>query len=200
MKLIKKDELHTAKWSGGSTTEIMIYPPEASYVGRQFEWRVSIATIEEEQTIFTKLKGFNRQTMVLEGTLKLNYLEQSSVNLTPYEQTIYQGDWKTTSEGVATNLNLITGPAISSMMKAEFFQTDYMNYPLSCIKDQNKEVHHLFIALEPFEVGGSLNSFLDKGDSLYLNENDILIDNDEIKLYSQTDSIQFIYIRFVNAL
>lgn len=197
MKLIQKDELHTTKWRGGSTTEIMIYPPESSYVTRQFEWRVSLATIEEEKTIFTKLEGYTRRSMVLEGALKLIHLGHSTVDLYPLEQNIYQGDWHTISEGMATNLNLITGPTVSSMMKAEFFLNKYANYPLSNLEDQNKEVHHLFIALEPFEIGGCLNSFLNKGDILYLDKNDMLIDNAELKLHSETDFIQFIYIRFV---
>ena len=30
-----------SRWSGGTTTQIALFPPESSYAGRDFLWRVS---------------------------------------------------------------------------------------------------------------------------------------------------------------
>ncbi|TWT14312.1 HutD family protein [Planomicrobium sp. CPCC 101079] len=196
MKLIRKDELHTIIWSGGTSTEILIYPECSSYAEKQFKWRVSTATIEKEKTVFTKLPGYSRRTMVLKGNLRLAHQGHHTSNLPPFAQDAYEGEWYTTSEGMVTNLNLMTAPSISSLMKVEAFDVRYVSYSLPCLKEQNHETHLLLIALTSFEVRGTLNASLNNGDTLYFKNTD-LTDIEELKLYTETNFIRFVYIEFI---
>ena len=41
-----KGQYPVSNWSGGSTTELYLDPPQASYVQRNFGVRVSSATVE----------------------------------------------------------------------------------------------------------------------------------------------------------
>ena len=196
MKLIQKDELYTINWSGGTSTEILIYPECSSYAEKQFKWRVSTAKIEKEKTIFTKLPGYSRRTMVLEGNLRLEHQGHHTSNLPPYAQDRYEGEWHTTSEGMVTNLNLMTAPSISSLMKAEVFYERYVNYPLPGLKEHNKGEHFLLLALTSFEVKGTINVTLNTGDTLYFKKTD-LTDMEELKLYTESNFIRFVYIEFI---
>jgi len=60
-------EQNTTLWSGGTTTQLCIYPYAATYTGRDFIFRISTATIESEESVFTKLPGYTRILMLLEG-------------------------------------------------------------------------------------------------------------------------------------
>ena len=44
-----------SRWSGGTTTQIALFPPESSYAGRDFLWRVSSAVVEDGESAFTPL-------------------------------------------------------------------------------------------------------------------------------------------------
>lgn len=67
MQLIPKSAQTTSNWSGGTTTQLFIYPPEASYAARNFLFRISTATVETETSTFTDLTGFNRILLLLNG-------------------------------------------------------------------------------------------------------------------------------------
>ncbi|MDR2890019.1 MAG: HutD family protein [Alistipes sp.] len=71
--LVRKDELAVARWSGGTTTQLAIYPAGASYAERDFVWRVSTATIEEEESVFTPLPGVARVLVILSGMVTLRH-------------------------------------------------------------------------------------------------------------------------------
>ena len=53
MILKKAEDFVTSKWSGGSTTELYIYPPQAVYREGNFKCRISSATVEVEKSDFT---------------------------------------------------------------------------------------------------------------------------------------------------
>jgi environmental stress-induced protein Ves len=107
IKIIKKEQQQTNAWSGGTTTQIAIYPEDSSYTDRDFLWRLSSAVVELEESDFTKLPGFDRHLMVLEGELKLVHKEHHSVFLTQYEQDSFKGSWDTVSFGRARDFNLM---------------------------------------------------------------------------------------------
>ena len=100
-------ELATARWSGGTTTQLAIWPPEASYAARNFTWRASSATIEDEESEFTPLPGYTRILMVLDGALTLTHGSGDSVALKRFGQTRFQGSMPTRSRGRATDFNLM---------------------------------------------------------------------------------------------
>ena len=43
----------TPLWSGGTTTQIAIFPSDTPYSTRDFLWRVSSAVVTDEKSIFT---------------------------------------------------------------------------------------------------------------------------------------------------
>ena len=107
INIIKKEQQQTSKWAGGTTTQIAIHPKESNYANRDFLWRLSTAVVELDESNFTKLPGFDRHLMVLEGELRLEHKEQHSVVLKQYEQDSFKGDWDTVSLGRARDFNLM---------------------------------------------------------------------------------------------
>ncbi|VBB07246.1 hutd [Lucifera butyrica] len=96
------------RWSGGRTTELYIDPAEASYLKREFSWRLSTATVEADQSTFSALPGVDRILVLLEGNVTLVHQEQYQKELKPYEQDTFDGGWTTTSYGRAVDFNLMT--------------------------------------------------------------------------------------------
>ena len=102
VEIIKKSDTKIATWSGGTTSEIFIYPKESSFEQRDFNFRLSIATVEIEESEFTCLPDVNRTLMVLKGNLSLIHENQHTVQLKEFEQDSFKGDWNTKSKGKVT--------------------------------------------------------------------------------------------------
>lgn len=107
IEVIMKDEQNTSTWSGGTTTEITIYPKGASYRDRNFVWRLSSANVELEESTFTSLPGIWRYIMVIEGEMDLEHTGHHKTYLKPYEQDSFNGGWVTKSKGRAKDFNLM---------------------------------------------------------------------------------------------
>lgn len=107
IKIIRQASLTTTKWSGGTTTQIFIFPESSDYKKMDFDFRISTATIDVETSTFTPLKGIKRTLMILEGTLELNHKDHHSTILEPLESDIFSGDWETSSGGKAVDFNLM---------------------------------------------------------------------------------------------
>lgn len=110
-KVIRKDELPVARWSGGTTTQLAIWPEEASYAERNFSWRVSSARVEDEESEFTSLPGVTRCLMVLDGELDLSHDGHYDVRLERFSQDNFDGGWRSRSRGRVTDFNLMTTDA-----------------------------------------------------------------------------------------
>jgi uncharacterized protein len=107
IRIIKKHELQSSRWIGGTTTELFIFPKSASYKQMDFDFRMSTATIEVDNSIFSSLKGVQRTLMVLAGTLELIHKNQHAIILKPFQQDTFMGDWETISRGQAVDFNLM---------------------------------------------------------------------------------------------
>jgi uncharacterized protein len=114
MKLILNSEQIVSNWSSGSTKQIFIYPENASLVDRNFDFRISSAKVEVEESNFSPFEGFNRVLMVLEGQLEINHQDHHSVQLKKFEQDAFSGDWKTSSKGKVIDFNLILKPHLNA--------------------------------------------------------------------------------------
>jgi environmental stress-induced protein Ves len=118
MKVVTEKEQNRAKWSGGITTQLAIYPPEADYQKRNFAWRISTASVDDEKSTFTSLPGFKRIIMPLQGEpLKLNHKEHHKVTLNPLETDTFQGAWTTESEGRVQDFNLMLAAGCDGNMQ-----------------------------------------------------------------------------------
>lgn len=71
IRILSAGSHQTSQWSGGSTTELFIYPPTAHYADRNFDFRISSASVTDEQSVFTALPSVSRTLMLLEGQMKL---------------------------------------------------------------------------------------------------------------------------------
>lgn len=104
-------------WSGGTTSELFIYPSGAEFKSGDYLLRLSIATVEIEESTFTSLPEVNRTLMVLEGTLKLDHEGHHKTTLNPLEFDNFKGDWNTKSWGKVTDFNLMTKADCKGILK-----------------------------------------------------------------------------------
>ncbi|MEG0806057.1 MAG: HutD family protein [Lachnospiraceae bacterium] len=107
IEVIQKKAFKVSKWSGGTTTQLLIWPRDSDYVKGDFEFRISSATVEDECSVFTKLNNTHRFIGVLEGSLELTFNQQKKITLKPYQVQEFEGDWDTVSYGQAKDFNLM---------------------------------------------------------------------------------------------
>ena len=121
--IVRAAEQKTARWAGGETTELLVFPPGSSLKARDFSVRISSATVELERSDFTALPGFTRYIMPLCGSIKLEHLASGSqlpleANLAPLSVHRFDGGWQTVSHGICTDFNLMLAQGWEGEMKA----------------------------------------------------------------------------------
>jgi environmental stress-induced protein Ves len=114
----------TSSWSGGTTTQLFIYPENASYPDRNFLFRISTATIEADESVFTKLPGISRKIMILKGTLKLEHTGKYTKILHPFDSDSFEGDWETKGYGKVTDFNLMMTGKLGGTVYVKFLKKD----------------------------------------------------------------------------
>lgn len=98
----------SSEWSGGTTTELFIYPRWADYQKRDFLFRLSSATVDDTFSVFTKLEGYQRTLIVLNGSLRLVHKNIRETALGRYDSDRFSGGWETTGYGGGvTDFNLM---------------------------------------------------------------------------------------------
>ena len=118
VRIIRQADQITTEWSGGTTTQLAIYPPDSTYASRAFRWRLSSATVNVPESTFTSLSGFNRILMILSGTMRLKHEGHHETLLHACEQDTFDGSWTTTSFGRAVDFNLMTRTGASGDVSA----------------------------------------------------------------------------------
>ncbi|HIY91708.1 HutD family protein [Companilactobacillus sp. HBUAS56275] len=103
---LTENDYQVSNWSGGKTKELYMRPQTSKYLTNDFDYRVSSATVEQDQTRFTSLPGYKRIILPLHGELALEHTTQR-VNLVPYQQHAFDGGEITNSYGRCTDFNLI---------------------------------------------------------------------------------------------
>ena len=89
-KLTPADYLTTA-WSGGTTTQLAIFPETARYADRDFLWRISSATVDLEVSDFTPLPDYDRHIATLEGEITLTHNGGAPLTLVPGQVHSFSG-------------------------------------------------------------------------------------------------------------
>lgn len=117
-RIIKPEEFVTGVWSGGTTTQLAIYPPGASYADRNFIFRLSSATVDTEQSEFTHLPDYDRWLMIFEGSARLVHSSEREVTINPYKYDAFDGGISTVSFGRVTDYNLMLRKGGTGYMKA----------------------------------------------------------------------------------
>ena len=95
-------------WSGGSTTELFIWPEGADYSQREFAFRVSSARVDLEESDFTPLMGVTRYITTLTGGFTLTHPGCDPVVMGPVDKPYrFSGEIPTHCVGKATDFNLM---------------------------------------------------------------------------------------------
>lgn len=71
IELIRKETVAVSRWSGGETRAYAIYPRDAVYADRDFDFRISSATIEDVPSQFTNFEGYHRYLAMLDNHVQL---------------------------------------------------------------------------------------------------------------------------------
>ena len=119
IELVRHHDQRISTWSGGTTTEIAIYPPDAVYRRRDFLWRISSARVDTETSTFTSLPGYRRLLMVLEGDMTLRHEGHHCARLTPFQQDAFSGAWTTSSGGRARDFNVMLAQGCDGRLRAD---------------------------------------------------------------------------------
>ena len=107
MRHFGKQDYLVSQWSGGTTTQIAIFPPSAVYADRDFLWRLSSATVDLEESEFTPLGDYQRWISVLEGSMTLTHDGGAPLELTVGKVHAFDGGSQTHSVGRCTDFNLM---------------------------------------------------------------------------------------------
>lgn len=122
IEVIKGRSFSTQSWSGGKSTQLYIYPPGSDYARRDFLFRLSTATVEVEESVFTSLPGFTRVLMVLEGELTISHTRHYQKGLRRFEQDEFDGGWETKAWGMVKDFNLILASQAKGSLHHRFLK------------------------------------------------------------------------------
>ncbi len=117
-----KEDYKTTNWSGGTTTELRIYPSGAEYTAKDFGYRISSARVDLDNSDFTKLPGVQRKLMILDGNMSISHCYGPFQKLTYLTEHSFMGDWYTKSRGQCTDFNLMLRDGVEgsiSVIKSE---------------------------------------------------------------------------------
>lgn len=71
IQIIHKDLLTPITWNGGKTYEYVIHPVGTSYTNRDFDFRISCASIEKTPSCFTQFAGYRRYLVMVDTNLSI---------------------------------------------------------------------------------------------------------------------------------
>ena len=117
--LLRANDFQVSDWSGGKTKQLYLSPPTGHYSKRDFDYRLSTATVELAESQFSDLSGFHRILMSLDHTLHLlNASRQEETVLAPFTPYFFEGSDSITSRGTCTDFNLIYSDHYQGQMLA----------------------------------------------------------------------------------
>ncbi|MBC8535356.1 HutD/Ves family protein [Feifania hominis] len=165
-QLLHPADYRTTDWSGGSTTELFLYPPGADYAARNFLFRISSATVNESPSDFTLLPGFERYLMILGGELSLKFDALAPVKLAAFDSVSFPGGIRTVSAGTGRDFNLMVaeghGGSLLAIQPGE-------THALSGESSPDFVLLHAPLGAAELAIGG-VHHTLGEGDSLLLSE------------------------------
>lgn len=166
MTKIENKDYQQSKWSGGTTTQLLIWPPKSDYKTRKFKFRISSATIEDEQSEFTKLPGVYRYLSVLAGELELTITEAKNSykkSLNPFKIFSFWGDQEVSSKGKVRDFNLMLQQCNGKLEAKKIQKREVLESPPGCFflyLDEGK------VSVEKLDSNQGIQE-LESKDSLY---------------------------------
>lgn len=111
MTILAPSDYKTNYWSGGSTAQIYIEPAGATLQARDFVLRLSMATIELEESTFTPFPGYARYLCVLTRPIRLE-IKGEMKELSPGEILHFKGEDQVKSFGQTVDFGVIYRPEL----------------------------------------------------------------------------------------
>lgn len=106
MKITHLDDFQPLQWAGGKTWQLKILPEDTSLATRDFDYRLSTASIEAEHSRFTAFPGFERDLLVLTKPIILHIFGRAQP-VQPGKVFHFYGSDMVESKGITQDLNLI---------------------------------------------------------------------------------------------
>lgn len=114
MRLLGPDDYRRMRWKNGQgwTTEIAVSPADAGLNGKPFDWRISMADIEQDGE-FSPFPGYDRTILVAEGGgMELRFDAAATQRLAARFQPLrFKGEWRTRCrllDGPVRDFNVMT--------------------------------------------------------------------------------------------
>lgn len=104
--VITEKPLQVINWSGGTSSEWMIFPKNANYQARNFKFRISTATVDQSPISFTVLPNCKRYILLDKGECNLDIQNTSRV-LEKTELFFFNGADEVHSKGIYSDFNVI---------------------------------------------------------------------------------------------
>lgn len=150
IKIISQKDRHTSTWAGGFTNELWIFPQNGSYASRNFQARISSATVQLQESDFTILPGVIRYITPLNGGFTLSHPDGQTITMAPLDTPYrFDGGIATHCIGTATDFNLMLKGVDGDMTIVRGRQTVYGGiycvYPISgnvTVNDKVFSVNH----------------------------------------------------------
>lgn len=144
IKYLTSNNYIVSNWSGGTTTQISIFPNDSIYAEQNFLWRISSATIDDDISHFTTLNDYNRYIASLNNTIELSHTDEETNKpynklLSPFEFHYFDGGVSTTSMGKCTDFNIMLrkdkciGNALSLRGQISHSVNNILHIPYNCL-------------------------------------------------------------------
>lgn len=181
-QVFREFDFKTSIWSGGQTKELFISPRNALVADRAFEFRISTATVEVENSIFSDFSGYNRIICSLNSNFYLKHSDVEYLCLPPFEFHSFSGSVKTESKGIFSDFNIIYKPEWIVQVESKEGDICFIS----------SDFKHSFLYVVQGEI-----LFLDSK----LTSNTLLhfeSDFGEVKIHSKSPGTKYICIHFKN--
>ena len=160
-KVIRESDYITTRWSGGTTSQIMIWPEDAVFSQREFEWRISRATMENGESKFTRMDGFHRELYMMTGETVLHFPQEEKY-MKPGTIIHFSGDSEIRSVGGGTDLNLIMKNGVDGCLEEKEFEASD-----TVTTQKNREWKQCLIYIVSGRIAGK-NLELTAGESIFI--------------------------------
>jgi len=159
-ELVKAISSKTIAWANGTSTELFIFPASGNFLTRDFLFRISTATVEVEESVFSFFEGIQRTLMILEGNLVLEHVGRYTRELNSFDQDSFSGEWDTKSKGKVKDFNLMCKEGASGTVQHYCLSE---KETLQC--ELKEDVAFLYVQSGIFECRGDV---LKAGDTLHI--------------------------------
>lgn len=182
--IVRKKDWMTKRWTGGETTQLFIYPPQAHYEKKDFLFRVSTASIESERSVFTPLPGYQRWLMVLNGQLDIRHKNHHRVLVKPFEVDFFNGAWHTESVGIGRDFNLMLDEKHSGHLSYHVKEAEEVWMPAMA------DYQGVFVHKGAFQIErGASAALLKEGDFVCWEKSDL---EPPVLFFSKVSSVVFV--------